>query len=1532
MARQVNKKFVILLAGGLVLVAGAVGAYQLRRTLNVKDPQKLILEAVELEKKGDMDGAIRKRQEAFGAAAQQHKPDLDVMLIKLGDMYLDTSEKDPGRYANALDSWNQAEVYNPKNKEAAQRLLREHYALAQLANIQKEWEIVEQDATRLIGADPTNDDAYAKRAEARLDLTSSSDPKFDEHAAQIQKDIDKSKSLKPDDITAYVEEARLDSLRAAHASTTNATKEAKEAEVAKDQKAATQVIEDFVKAHPAVSEGWLRLAGAHAALKEWPGAETAFESANKTAQSSEDKARYQQVYAKYCELRKMPDKAEAAYKVLKTITPDEMGVYSLMGRFYEGQNRTADAIATYTEGLNHFKLGTGAAANRHMTEQRLMTFWSADGYLKLAATPNLPATELKTNLDHATALIEKLKKDYPEWPVVFYLDGKLAYEQDHLQLAQINLKKADDAFSAFAAPQSSTDVWAQTKILLSMVNQRTQQDGLALQYMDQVLAKYPTSLELILRRAVIYLKLARPEDAEIAAKVVLSNDPNNDEAKRVLAEAYRAEGKVKSAQDLVMGLKSTEGLVQAARLQASKEDWEGALASATQALEKDPANSGAVQLAVFACIRLDKKDEAKKIVAAAMKLDPNNVRFQTFSEQLDNPNMPLSTVAENVIAKMPDEFERDLAWASLHAARNDRVKQLDALKKAEQLKPDSEAVVERMFTLGIETKDFALADHYVQQAAKFDTDGVKGKSYEARLAYAQGDRDKAIEILVNVTKLKPEFSMGWTLLGQTYLEVNKAQQGIDAFNRALSQKPDNLFAIRGLVAVYISRGDDVSIKQAQTYLSQGLHYAPSDPQLQIFYDQIGQLSDAIKRRESRRSVAPDDQDNLYRLSQLYARDKRPDKAIEAITPVATKRPDDIAVADALAKYYRDSNRPNEALKLYEHFLTSDDAQVRVLARILLGDLYRSMNQIPQAEALFQEAAGMQADSTDALRRLADMYFDMNNLAQASAVYKDVLAKDASRNVHDIRVLRRYVEALIRDGKFVEADDLLTGQVLKDNPKDPAGLILRAYSLIRQRRADEAMKNLQTVLADNPNNTDALHYRALTSFRLLNDRTAALTDLERLRALLPDAIQSRVLLAEVYTANKQFSEASLEYKDVLTLRPDLLEVRKNYVDFLSNLVEAEAKLGRDDSSFLALRIREVKPAPTLVALLVDSSKRYPDDSTWIGKLGDLYMTIGDKDHAVLAHQQRFEGTGRPISAGLDYIKILKKAGKAEEAVRVASQLLGNQPVPQLFTERGEAYATLKQNDAAVADFEHALDMTHGDLAQFTSIAERFAMSMPHDMVRASLTRRQAAAPSDAATQVSLAQLALIDHDYKAGLALLEPLADSEAVASARPLILRMLASGYYQSGDVAAALKEFKELNKLFPTDLDTINNIAYITAEEMHKPKEALEFTKQAAKVLDDRPVEAPNTDDGSILDTIGWVKFLNQDYTGGLSDLERSVELERQPISLYHRARIYQQLHKFTEAHQDAEDAVNLGKAQNDPIVPKADALLKELSQKAAR
>ncbi len=738
-------------------------------------------------------------------------------------------------------------------------------------------------------------------------------------------------------------------------------------------------------------------------------------------------------------------------------------------------------------------------------------------------------------------------------------------------------------------------------------------------------------------------------------------------------------------------------------------------------------------------------------------------------------------------------------------------------------------------------------------------------------------------------------------------------------------------ALKSLIYIQLQKGDSASAEQAQVYLKQALLFAPHDAQLTEFRDILaingaGDLAEAIRVREDAFKKDPSNVANLRHLAILYVRAKEPSKAIALLLPLYEKNSDDLGVADTLARLYRETQKTNDALTIYERFLTNKDPEVRFKATLLLGELYQSMGQMDQAVQTFEEAIKMEpAGSDQGERRLADLQFDRDDMPHAQEMYQKLLDKQVSK---DTLVVRRLAETEIRQNKFAEADKLLTTMIFKQSPDDPEGLVLQGFSFLRQGKAAEGLKSFNAVLAKDPGNLDALHYRAYAQFSLQGDMEQATKDLLTVRDRNPNAINSRLLLARVYRASHHMGEAASEYRDIVALRPDSIPARMEYAEFLMGLARIQRNLLPDNQDDIAYTIRSVNPMQTLQAFLVDSANRFPTMAAWQIMAGDLLSLNGRTVDAQKLYAAAFNASKGGPEASNAYLTSLLKTRNYEDVVSLAGRILEMRPNDvTVYLKRGAAYAALNKTDEATADCQRVLDLTGKDATAAVTMLPEVASILTSEKLLTILKSRAAASPKDGIVRLEEAQMLVLTARPAEAIPLLDPLMTDPDAQSFRLYTLRTRALAKYQAKDIAGADADYKELLKSSPDDIEALNNLSFLLAEDEKKPKDALAYAEQAVKVLRNSDATVSFVNNGNVYDTYGWVKFLSGDTDGSMRELRRATESAPIAIAYLHLAKAYQKAGRKADAAKAVDEGLQLANEQKDPVGPELEAMKKTFS-----
>ena len=102
------------------------------------------------------------------------------------------------------------------------------------------------------------------------------------------------------------------------------------------------------------------------------------------------------------------------------------------------------------------------------------------------------------------------------------------------------------------------------------------------------------------------------------------------------------------------------------------------------------------------------------------------------------------------------------------------------------------------------------------------------------------------------------------------------------------------------------------------------------------------------------------------------------------------------------------------------------------------------------------------------------------------------------------------------------------------------------------------------------------------------------------------------------------------------------------------------------------------------------------------------------------------------------------------------------------------------------------------------------------------------------RIGLAEVQLShNHPQEAGETLSVLLADTKSPY--RATVLRMVGMVKYLEGEFKSSVAIYEELLKVTPDDLEVLNNMAYMLAENLKKPKEGLVYAEHAVKILSGR-------------------------------------------------------------------------------------------------
>jgi tetratricopeptide (TPR) repeat protein len=169
---------------------------------------------------------------------------------------------------------------------------------------------------------------------------------------------------------------------------------------------------------------------------------------------------------------------------------------------------------------------------------------------------------------------------------------------------------------------------------------------------------------------------------------------------------------------------------------------------------------------------------------------------------------------------------------------------------------------------------------------------------------------------------------------------------------------------------------------------------------------------------------------------------------------------------------------------------------------------------------------------------------------------------------------------------------------------------------------------------------------------------------------------------------------------------------------------------------------------------------------------------------------------------------------------------------------------------------------------------------------------------------------------------------EKEAPYRKMVLKMMGMAKYLAKDFEGAYQAYTELLKVSPHDLEVLNNLSFLLAENLKRPKEGLKYAEEAVKILRSGNVDLSFVNNGNVYDTYGWVLFLADDVPGAIRELRRALQIEPSPIAYYHLARALTKSRPadMAGAKRAVMDGIRLATKTQDPALGQLEALKTEI------
>ncbi|HUW31250.1 MAG TPA: tetratricopeptide repeat protein [Planctomycetota bacterium] len=800
------------------------------------------------------------------------------------------------------------------------------------------------------------------------------------------------------------------------------------------------------------------------------------------------------------------------------------------------------------------------------------------------------------------------------------------------------------------------------------------------------------------------------------------------------------------------------------------------------------------------------------------------------------------------------------------------------------------------------------ADSELAKLSQADSITPYARYVRGSLFLARDDAPAAYEHLAQAARDLPHLHHAHLALGICHWKMGRLASAKDEFETVLKLVPHDREGLIWLGRCRLAQSDFTGAEQAaNTVLSHDPGNADARQLLLLCRARRGDAS-AISEAIQAAKTQNDTTDHRLLLAEALAANGRLDDALAAADHLLAKSPDLIAAVLVKARILLAQNRrqaaedylatyagahPTAELAVIEYAALLAQAGKPAAARMLLVDL---THRLPK--------------SVTAHTALAEFHLAAGRRDEAAASF--LVAQTIQPK--NLAIRRRFVTMLIDGPDFTPARAAAAateiGKMKADFGDAFDVLALEGMLLLKQGKLDEALALFMTLSTRWPREAEA---QSLIGAALIHkgDVHGAINAFLSARRLAPRDPGIRSQLRDAYLLAGLFDKATAEGRDLLALtaaRADDLQKLAASLAAADHTGEAAKVLGRLTAAFPANTEYRLQLAtllaedgkPDLAAKHVSDALAISTDpqpgTIWMAC--SVYWMIGQNDAArSLIDKHAAKDPRLHHSLLARHFSVMGDPARVEEHLTRLCELAPQDP--SAACALGDLYASLagRRQDAHAA-YDRAAAIAPGYPYPIARKAALLIADGEIEHARALLTPLAEKHPDDPDVNILLAQVFASSGEIKAAIAGLQRLLDRLPGDAA---VQNALATVYLQDGRHDECLRLYQAVLQRDPANYLAANNAAYLLAEKLNRPADAEKLIAPAVR---------RHTRSAPLLDTYGWVLHKAGKTPEARAALDRSLELDPAPLTMYHLAVVCHALGEADRARDLLRKALAAGQA----------------------
>lgn len=665
---------------------------------------------------------------------------------------------------------------------------------------------------------------------------------------------------------------------------------------------------------------------------------------------------------------------------------------------------------------------------------------------------------------------------------------------------------------------------------------------------------------------------------------------------------------------------------------------------------------------------------------------------------------------------------------------------------------------------------------YLNKVVDHDPRHLEAQLKLGRLFLAAGQLDKALAASDTTMALAKDNASVLALRAAVLYKLEDGQAAVAQANAALARDPDNIDALMVLASERLAAGD---ADKAIEYLDRGLKVNEKNIALQLVkvqaLESLARLDSAEAIYRKLIALYPETRELRHILAQFLLSHGRADAAEAEYRAVVAKNPADLDARLELVRFVNTVKGPQAAV-----------------------------------EELKSQVAGNPGNNELKLA-LAGLYQAQGNRKEAETVLKAIIDKEGDSQT-GIKAKGRLASVLLVNGNKKEAAALIE-DVLKHDRRNEQGLLLKAGMAVEERKLEQAIADLRTILRDTPDSPKALLLLGKAH------ELAGSTELAHDHYL--KAFQASKLAAPFGMAYGEFLLKRGQADRAESVAEDVLRTSPGHVPAMKML--AQARINKGDWSGAQ-------------AVADDLRKQGDKEKVSDHIMGAVYAAKKNYAESISAFRRAFDAAPSEAQPMVALVRTYLGAGKTGEALAFLDSVVRASPDnANARLLQGQLYALKGDAAAAAQSFRAAISLRPKEPAGYFNLAHLHMRTGRLDEADKAVAEGLAAVPGDFALRMAQAQAHQLSGRFDDAILVYEQLLKERPNAD---VVANNLASLLSDHRTDKASLARAHELAQRFRrTDVPQFKDTLGWANYRLGKANEAMPLIEDAARQLPDLPV-----------------------------------------------------------------------------------------------